>query len=227
MLITGEMLAAVVPREHRREFEQGLSYWQPMTVGVIALLVVVFIWQLASGALGSKESIIGAGALVQKLVREGEVWRLFSAVFLHGGFEHLIGNCMALYVLGIAVEHAFGKVRSLWIFLASGLCGSLLSVSLSEGPSVGASGAIFGLMGSAIIFFYKFRKEFFVREKRLGAVLVVWAVYSIITGFMTPMIDNWAHIGGLIGGVLATLLLRPRLAGVPPRVAIDFWRGTR
>jgi len=211
VLITGDMLAPTAPPEHRREFEQGMSYFQPMTLGVIVVLIAVFAWQLATGSLQSKESIIQSGALVRDLVLEGEAWRLFSAVFLHGGIEHLIGNCLALYVLGMAVEHAFSKLRSLWIFLAAGLGGSLLSLSLSEGPSVGASGAIFGLMGSTIIFFYRFRNDFFVREKRLGGVLLAWALYSIVTGFMSPMIDNWAHIGGLIGGALATLPLRPPL----------------
>jgi rhomboid protease GluP len=209
--ITGDMLAPSVQHEHRREFEHGMSYWQPVTLGLIALLVAIFGGQIATGGLETEESIIRSGALVQAQVREGEVWRLFSAVFLHGSFEHLIGNCLALYVLGMAVEHAFRKLRFAWIFLAAGLGGSLLSVSLSQGPSVGASGAIFGLMGSAIVFFYKFHGHFFFREKRLGLVLVVWALYSIVTGFMSPMIDNWAHIGGLIAGALATLPLRPNL----------------
>ena len=209
VLITGDMLAPPVQREHRQEFEHGMSYWQPVTLGVIAVLVVVFVWQMATGALASQEAIIRSGALARAQVLQGEVWRLFSAVFLHGGIEHLIGNCLALYVLGMAVEHAFGKVRMGLVFLASGLGGSLLSMALSEGPSVGASGAIFGLMGSAIVFFYKFREHFFFREKRLGGVLVVWALYSIVTGFMSPMIDNWAHIGGLIGGALATWPMKP------------------
>lgn len=210
VLITQEMLAPAVPEEVRREFEHGMSYWQPITVGLLVAIVVVFGWQLAAGTLENEESIIRAGALVRDRLMEGEVWRLFSAVFLHGGIEHLIGNGLALYVLGMAVEHAVGKARMAWVFLAAGLGGSVLSASLSEGPSVGASGAIFGLMGSAIVFFYKFRDHFFFREKRLGLVLVAWALYSIVTGFMSPMIDNWAHIGGLIGGALATLPLKAR-----------------
>lgn len=211
MLITGEMLVPPVQKETRCDFEKGMSYWQPITLGLIAVLVVVFIWQLATGAMENEEAIIRAGALVRDRLLKGELWRLFSAVFLHGGFDHLIGNGLALYVLGMAVEHAFGKVRLFWVFMAAGLGGSLMSAALSEGPSVGASGAIFGLMGSAIVFFYKFREHFFFREKRLGVVLLVWAGYSIVTGFMSPMIDNWAHIGGLIGGALATLPLRPQL----------------
>ena len=215
LMITGEMLVPPVRQEEtRREFEHGLSYWQPITIGAIVVIVVVFIWQLAVGALESEAAIVAAGALVRDRLLEGEVWRLFSAVFLHGGVEHLLGNAFALYVLGMAVEHALGKARTAWVFMAAGLGGSLLSAALSEGPSVGASGAIFGLMGSAIVFFYKFREHFFFREKRLGLVLVVWALYSIVTGFMSPMIDNWAHIGGLIGGALATLPLRARAAVV-------------
>lgn len=217
VLITPEMLVPPVHREERREFEHGMSYWQPMTLGLVALLVIVFIWQIATGALESRGAIIRAGALVRDLVLEGEVWRLFSAVFLHGGFDHLIGNCLALYVLGMSIEHAFGKLRKLGIFLAAGLSGSLLSGFMAEGPSVGASGAIFGLMGGTTVFFYRFRNSFFFREKRLGLVMLVWAAYSIVTGFMSPMIDNWAHIGGLIGGALACLGLRPQLPIISPQ----------
>jgi rhomboid protease GluP len=95
------------------------------------------------------------------------------------------------------------------IFFLSGLTGSLLSFSLSEGPSVGASGAIFGLIGCLTAFFYRFNDKIYFRDKRLGGVLLFWIAYSVITGFLTPLIDNWAHIGGLIGGAAGSLMLAP------------------
>jgi rhomboid protease GluP len=110
----------------------------------------------------------------------------------------------------MAVEHAYGRLQFAVVFLASGITGSLLSLSLSEGPSVGASGAIFGLIGCVIAFFYRFNDKIYFREKRLGIVLLFWVAYAVVTGFLTPMIDNWAHIGGLIGGAGAALVMKPQ-----------------
>ena len=203
------MLETARPVEHRRDFEHGMSYWQPLTLGIVIFLTVVFGLELSSGALSSEEAIVAAGALKRQNVLAGEIWRLVSAVFLHGSFDHIIGNCLVLYVLGMAVEHAYGRLKLIAIFLVSGLAGSLLSFSLSEGPSVGASGAIFGLIGCLTAFFYRFRDKVYFHEKRLGSVLLFWVAYSIITGFLTPLVDNWAHIGGLIGGAASTLFISP------------------
>jgi rhomboid protease GluP len=140
-----------------------------------------------------------------------------TATFLHGGFDHLFGNCAILYVLGMACEHAFGMVRTIAIYAVAGLSGSLLSLMLTTGPSVGASGAIFGLSSAIIIFFYRYQHIFFVRDKRVAFVLLVWAVYSVGLGFLTPGIDNYAHIGGFTGGAVMGALLprrdRPELLG--------------
>jgi rhomboid protease GluP len=208
ILIEASMLAK--PRETRRDFEHDLSYWQPLTIATILGLGVLFGLQLVFQTLESEAAIVAAGALKRSLVLEGEIWRLVSAVFLHASFDHIIGNCLVLYVLGMAVEHAYGRLQYAAVFLASAITGSLLSFSLSEGPSVGASGAIFGMIGCVIAFFYRFREKIYFREKRLGIVLLFWVAYAVVTGFLTPLIDNWAHIGGLIGGAGAALILRPR-----------------
>jgi rhomboid protease GluP len=210
IIIDSSMLEQRRPRENRRDFEQDLSYWQPLTIAAIVCLGVIFALQMVFDTLQSEETIVAAGALKRSNVLDGEVWRLLSAVFLHGSLDHIIGNCLVLYVLGMAVEHAYGRLQLLAVFLLSGLTGSLLSFSLSEGPSVGASGAIFGLIGCLIAFFYRFRDKIYFREKRLGTVLLFWVAYSVVTGFLTPFIDNWAHIGGLIGGAGTALFLKPQ-----------------
>ena len=209
ILIDQSMLEAPRSVERRRDFEDGMSYLQPLTIGTIILLCVIFGLQLSHHALATEESIVAAGALKRSNILAGEVWRLLSAVFLHGSLDHIIGNCLVLYVLGMAVEHAYGRLQLLIVFLLSGVTGSLLSFSLSEGPSVGASGAIFGLIGCLIGFFYRFREKVYFREKRLGGVLLFLVAHSVITGFLTPFIDNWAHIGGLLGGLGTTLFLKP------------------
>ena len=131
-------------------------------------------------------------------------------MFLHGGPDHLIGNMIVLYVVGIALEHAVGPVSTAWIYLAAGLSGSLLSMAMSPGPSVGASGAIFGVSGAVIVILVRFRDRYHLRDKRISVVLGFWAAYQLAIGFMMPFVDNFAHLGGLVGGAMAALLARPR-----------------
>jgi rhomboid protease GluP len=194
------------------DFEQGMGYAPPGTLAIIALLVAVFVWELSRGALQSQASLVGAGALVRSRVLEGEYWRMLSATLLHGSFEHLLGNCVALYILGMAGEHALGTWRVLLLYVASGVAGSLASVLTGPGPSVGASGAICGLMGAVILILYKYRRVYHVRNKEIGLVLAGWAAYTIIIGAIDPQIDNWAHLGGLIGGMVVALGVRPKVA---------------
>jgi rhomboid protease GluP len=214
IVITPDMLAPG-SRGARVDFERGMHPVPPVVSLLIVLNVAMFVWQIASGALTDEETIIAAGALVRERVLAGEGSRLISAMFLHGGADHLIGNVLVLYVVGMAVEHALGLARTAFVYFASGLAGAGLSMALSPGPSVGASGAIFGLIASVIVVLYRHRDRFHVRDKRIGFVLVVWAGYQVGTGFLTPFIDNFAHIGGFVGGALGTLLVRPRLLDYP------------
>lgn len=205
--ITADMLA---PVDHRVDFERGMSYVPPLSIVLIALCVAVYILELIYGATSSKDAIIRAGALWRDAVLRGEIWRLVTAMFLHGSPDHLIGNCMVLYALGVAIEHAFGVTRAMLIYLISGICGSLLSLCLTVGPSVGASGAIFGFSAAVIVFLYRFQSRFYVRDKRVAMVLLIWAVYTVIVGFVTPQVDNFAHIGGFIGGAIVGAVLPAR-----------------
>ena len=210
LAITPDMLAEEQPDE-RVDFERGMSYWSPGTLALLVTLVVVFGWQLASGAFDSQNALIDAGALVRSRVIEGETWRLFSATVLHGSGDHLFGNCVALYILGIACEHALGAWRLLVLYLASGLAGSIASVLTGPGPSVGASGAICGLMGGVLVVLFRYRQVYHVRNKEIAWVLAGWTAYTIFIGALDPRIDNWAHLGGLLGGAVIAFGLRPRV----------------
>lgn len=211
LVITASMLAPVSEQEKRIDFEKQMPRLASLALAIICILAAVFIWQAATGALENEQSIIDSGALHRPSVEKGQVWRLMSAVFLHGDAAHLFSNCLMLYVLGIATQHAFGAMTSLLIFLFAGLTGSCLSIALQIGPSVGASGAIFGLLGAIIVFFYRFKNHFFIRDNRIGFVLLAWAIYNFATGFLTPFIDNFAHLGGFIGGGFLAFLIKPRL----------------
>jgi rhomboid protease GluP len=206
--ISPEML---VHDEGPRDFELGMRYAAPFTLSIIAVLIAVFIWELATGALLSETSILGAGALARDAVFSGEVWRTMSATALHGSFDHLIGNCIALYILGVACEHAVGGLAMLEVYGASAFAGSLASMISNPGPGVGASGAIFGLMGAILVILHRHRDKIHLRDARIGVVIAAWAAYTFILGGLNPMIDNAAHLGGFVGGALMVNWRRPRL----------------
>src|SRR5207249_1371850 len=105
--------------DSRVDFERGMRTAPPLILLLIAANVALFGWELAAGALASRESIVEAGALVRDRVLAGEWWRLESATFLHAGWDHLIGNCLVLYVVGMACEHAFGFARTAVVYFTA------------------------------------------------------------------------------------------------------------
>ena len=210
ILITPSMLTTPA-RRVPVDFERGMSFTPTLTLVLLVANVAAFAQELATGALNDRDSIVAAGALVRDRVVAGELWRLVTSMFLHGGAAHLIGNMIVLYIVGMACEHALGTVRTAFVYFAAGFSGSILSILVRPGPSVGASGAIFGLLASVVVVLYRYRNRFHVRDKRTGYVLAAWAVYQVLSGLATPFIDNFAHLGGIAGGALATLAVTPRL----------------
>ena len=152
------------------------------------------------------------GAKVNELIEQGQVWRLFTAMFLHIGVIHLLFNLYALNSLGPLVEGFFGHRRFLVVYLIGGLFGSLASYIFSAVPSAGASGAIFGLIGAATVYFLRYQNNFGARGRAILQNMVIVIVINLIFGLSMPGIDNWGHIGGLIGGALVAWGLLPRYA---------------
>src|SRR5919198_1197110 len=136
--ITPDMLLS-----RRVDFERRMRRLPPVTIALIAVLTVIFSIEAAFDVPESRDAIVAAGALEWASVAAGQYWRLVSATFLHGSFEHLVSNAVALLILGMVSEHAFGPGQFALLYLGSGVAGSALSVLTSAGPSVGASGAIF------------------------------------------------------------------------------------
>jgi len=202
--ITPDMLLS-----RKVDFERRMGRLPPVTLATLVLLAAIFVVEIRLGALASKEAIIAMGALARERVAAGEYWRLLTAPWLHGGTEHLIGNGIALYILGMVCEAAFGRAQLFVLYVLSGLAGSLVSMLVSVGPSVGASGAIFGLQGAAIVLLRRERDRLLVRDRRVGFVLLIWAIYTIAGGLTDPFIDNGAHIGGALGGALIASRLHP------------------
>jgi rhomboid protease GluP len=206
--ITPEMLLS-----RRIDFERRMRRFPVVTAVIIGVLVLIFALEVRLGALESRASIVAMGALLREGVAAGQYWRLLSAPLLHGGFEHLVGNAVALFILGMVCEHAFGRGQFLVLYVLSGLAGSVVSLATSAGPSVGASGAIFGLQGAAIVLFRTHRDRLLIRDRRTGFVLLIWAIFTIAGGLMNPYIDNGAHVGGALGGALLARRLHPVVLG--------------
>lgn len=218
LVVTPDMLASPSepPRPRRPakkwrvEFEQGISYWPLITLALIVLNIGMFVWQLSVGALENEHTIVAFGALQREQVLAGDWWRLLSASVLHGSPDHLLGNMVALYVLGMGLEHGIGGPRTALVYVVTALGASSMSVAISTTPSVGASGAVFGLMGAITVFLIRHRGHYEVRDKRIGGVLAAWAGYQVLIGLATPYVDNGAHVGGLLTGAAIGGFFRPR-----------------
>ncbi len=173
---------------------------QPIvTYSIILLNIIVFMLSLLDYNM-----IINYFANYYVNVKNGEIYRLLTACFVHANFLHIFFNMYALYYIGPMVEKYYGKLKYLLIYLGSGIMGSLFSVVLSNNVSIGASGAIFGLFGSMLYFGYKYRATLdgFVRS---GIIPVLFI--NLILGFIVPNIDVYGHIGGLVGGLLLSYIV--------------------
>ena len=151
-------------------------------------------------------TLVKLGANNLLLVQQGQIWRLFTCAFLHVGFIHLIVNMYSLLVIGTQVETFIGKFKMLFIYLVSIITASLLSLVFAENSivSVGASGAIFGLMGALLYFGYHYRLYL---SNAIRYQIVPIILLNLLIGFSLSGIDNAAHIGGLIGGYLAAMAI--------------------
>lgn len=186
----------------------------PVTVTLIAINVIVFLLETLAGGSQNNMVALAFGAQYTPLVMEGQWWRLFTAMFIHFGIEHLGSNMITLWFFGESVERILGKWKMLILYLFSGLAGNLLTLvtELASGNyslAAGASGAIFGLVGVyvAIAMIPELRRFVSVRN------IVIMLVVNIAYGVSNRSINLTAHIGGLITGtIMAYIMLRSRIA---------------
>ncbi len=175
-----------------------------VTKVLIIICVIMFLISLYLSDNFSANLLI-LGANNRQLVLDGEIWRLITNAFLHGNYIHLFVNMYSLWIVGKQVETYMGRTRMLAIYLLSALMGGLFSnVFLENSISVGASGAIFGLMGSLLYFGYHYRLYL---SNALITQIVPIIILNLALGFTTSGIDNACHVGGLIGGYLSTMIV--------------------
>lgn len=202
-----------------REFQERMREMQPhtwVTYGLIAINVLVWMAGLTHGAgfAGTPaDKLFAWGGNAASEVQRGEWWRMLSATFLHGSLVHVAANMIGLYMAGTIVERIYGARLYLIVYFGSALMGSALSLHFSaqQAVSVGASGAVFGVTGALLVAVFQHRDKLpkaFSSQTLSGIGFFV--VYSLIQGFGKAGIDNAAHVGGLVGGCLAALILPER-----------------
>jgi membrane associated rhomboid family serine protease len=174
-----------------------------LTYVLIGINVIAGIGSLLGGGAGAdSSSLTDDGGLSQHFIAEGEYYRLITAGFLHAGPFHLLTNMLALWILGSMVEPALGRWNFGLIYLVSLLCGSFGALLLSpDSLTVGASGAVFGLMGAAAVLARN--RGFSLMESGLG----IWIGLNLLITFTIPNISIGGHLGGIVGGAAAALLL--------------------
>jgi len=207
--ITGEI--TIKSEKNAEKAEDVFKPKKPyITYGILLINLVIFILTffynvqngngLIDSLLGNSHAALKTfGGLEPSLVKSGQYYRLITSAFNHIGLFHLLFNSYALYVIGSQLESYIGRTKYLIIYLASAIFGNLLSVALVSGWSAGASGAIFGLLGALLYFGYHYRVYLgtVIKSQIIPLILI-----NLTIGFLSPEINNAAHIGGLIGGFL-------------------------
>lgn len=171
------------------------------TIILINIIAFLLMYVLGNGSTDAR-TLIEFGANYGPLVKLGDYYRLITCAFLHIGPIHLLLNCYAIYIIGPQIENFFGKTKYIILYLVSALSASLLSIIFSDSISAGASGAIFGLLGSLLYFGYHYRVYLgnVIKSQIIPLILI-----NLFYGFIVSGIDNAAHIGGLIGGILISM----------------------
>ncbi len=192
----------------------------PVTYTLIAINLLVFVAGEFDPALGRR--MVLDGAHLPSLVAAGEWWRALTAVFLHGGFTHILFNMWALYVFGPALEHRFGSAPFGALYLAAGIGGSALYQVMGRNVfAVGASGAIFGLMGALLA--VTFAQRFTPAGRAMFSQILLLLAINLALPFVVPNVAWEAHVGGLVAGALvgsAWERIPPGRGTAPRRVAV-------
>jgi rhomboid protease GluP len=192
------------------------------TYFILGITIIVYLLQLAGQYLVNSDVVALLGIKDDILIRSGQVWRLVTPVFLHASILHIAFNMYALFIFGRGIEARYGHGRFLLLYFLSGYAGNVMSFLLTVNPSLGASTAVFGLIAAEGVFIIQNRKLLGARANRSLVNLFYIAGINLVIGFTTTGVDNWGHIGGLLGGVLFAWFGGPRwkLEGFYPSVKL-------
>lgn len=198
------------------------------TYAIIGFTAFIYLLQLASVwiwgyAVSEIDWLEIYGARFNSAIRAWELWRFITPVFLHGSMAHIFFNMYALLSIGTLLEQHFGHGRFVWLYFLGAFTGNVFSFLFTgeNGYSVGASTAVFGLIGAEVVFFYQNRELFGALAKQAISNALFIIAINLFIG-LSPGIDNWGHVGGLLGGMIFTWFAGPRwaLSGIPPEVKL-------
>ena len=192
-----------------------------VTYTLLVISVIIFLLQSASEYIYGFDLVAGLGMKVNELILEGQYWRLFTPMFLHGSILHLGFNMYALYIFGPGLERYYKHGRFLLLFILGGFAGNVFSFVFSASPSLGSSTAIFALLAAEGVFLYQNQKVFGGVARRALNNIIMIAIVNLIIG-LSPGIDNWGHMGGLLGGAIFAFLGGPilKVEGLSPNLHI-------
>lgn len=206
-----------------------------ITYGLVGFTVLIYILQMLSVAVWGyavyqMDWLEFFGARINSAIRAGDYWRFITPVFLHGSLAHIFFNMYALFSIGGLLERHYGYLRFIALYFLAAFSGNVFSFLFTgeNGYSIGASTAVFGLIGAQLVFFYQNRTLFgSVARQAIGNTVFIIAINLFIG--LNPNIDNWGHIGGLLGGAMFAWFASPRWAvtGIAPELKLTDEREPR
>jgi rhomboid protease GluP len=185
-----------------------------VTYALLGITILIFILQMLSETLLGSDYPAMLGMKENSLVVQGQFWRLLTPVFLHGSLLHIGFNMYALWVIGGRMERAYGHGKFIALYFLSAYAGNVFSFLFQPSPSLGASTAIFGLLAAEGVLLYLNRKLIHDARSMLQNIITI-GVINLIIGMTSDNIDNWGHLGGLLGGLAFGWLAGPLLAAIP------------
>jgi len=194
--------------QHKNKFKEYYKF-HPVTTIILVINLVMAVLLIVTGGFDT-DNLVRFGALKPILVFErNEYYRIVIAMFLHGGFIHLLSNSFVLYYIGAYMERLVGPKKYLLIYMISGIISSLFVLFFAEELSVtiGASGAIFGVMGGLLVLTF-LRKEWF--SDHATRTIRQLIIINVVITFLLPTISIPGHMGGLIAGILLGYLIAPK-----------------
>ena len=212
---SGQTPPQPVPQSVRVPMPRSAPY---MTYSIIGVTALIYVLQLASQALVQTDIPIALCAKANDLIRAGQIWRFLTPALVHGSLAHIGFNMYALFSFGTGLERHFGHWRFLLLYVLGAFTGNVMSFLFSPSYSVGASTAIFGLLAAEGVFLIQNRKLFAGQfRSAIGNIIFIAAINLFIIGSL-PGIDNWGHIGGLLGGLIFTSFAGPlwEIEGIQP-----------
>jgi rhomboid protease GluP len=180
-----------------------------VTYVIMAATGLVYLLQMLSQTLYGQDYVAIAGMKINELIYAGQYYRLFTPMLLHGSALHIGFNMYALFVIGTRLELVIGHQRMIFLYLVAGFAGNVMSFLFQPNPSLGASTAVFGILAAEGVFIYQNRQYIANAQGMLTNIISVAAI-NLLLG-MSGNIDNWGHLGGLLGGLLFTWIAGPRI----------------